>query len=221
MKFLFILSVCIVLRYKAYSQKAVYDAQHFQSVIANAGVRSGAEQTHQQYLGKINSDIDNLNTNAGSVVLAQDMIYRGLSNVNSALKDGLEVKYMAFIVADIISYINQSTALVKDDPFLLVFANNIGAEMRRRSLALVSEVSGFVLKEGGNVLADYNARDELLHKVVTQLQIIDGLAYGAWRAMFWARQQGLVKSLNPFRDFINHDRDYVNQIILNAKYLRK
>jgi hypothetical protein len=221
MKTAVIVLICLVFFSGAKGQKAVYDAKHYQSVVTNAGVRSAAEQTHQQYLGRINTDIDNLNTNAGAVVLAQDMIYRGLSNVNSALKDGLEVKYMATVTADIISFIGQCAELAKDDPFLLVFANNIGTEMRRRSLALVSEVSGFVLKEGDNVLADYNARDQLLHNIVTQLQIIDGLAYGAWRAMFWAKQEGLIKTLNPFRDFINHDRDYAGRIILNAKYLSK
>ncbi|WP_432328090.1 hypothetical protein ACRQ5D_34120 [Mucilaginibacter sp. P25] len=202
------------------AQKAVFDSKHYQSVIANASVRSSAEITHEQYLSKINTDIDDLNTNTGSVVLAQDMIYRGLSNVNSALKDGMQVRYIASVTLDITAYLNDCLDLTKEDPFLLVFAKPMTAELRQRCAALLSEVSGFILKEGDNVLADYNARDQLLQKVVTQLQIIDGLAYGAWRAMYWAKQQGLFKSMNPFRDFINHDRDYVTQIIRNAKYLR-
>ncbi|UOE47826.1 hypothetical protein MTO98_25790 [Mucilaginibacter sp. SMC90] len=221
MKMIFIVLWAFLLADCADAQKAVFDAKHYQSVVANAAVRSSAETTHQQYLAKINTDIDNLNTNAGSVVLAQEMIYRSLSNVNSALKDGLEVKYMFFIVSDISSYVTQSLELAKTNPFLLAFANGMTNEMRQRALALVSDVSGFVLKEGSNMLADYSARDELLHKVVTQLQILDGLAYGCWKAMFWARQNGLFKSMNPFRDFISHDRDYVTQIIRNAKYLRE
>jgi hypothetical protein len=203
-----------------HAQKAVFDSKHYQSVIANAGVRSSAEITHQQYLSKINTDIDDLNTNTGSVVLAQNMIYCGLSNVNSALRDGMQVKYIASVSVDITAYLNDCLELTKEDPFLLVFAKPMTAELRRRCAALLSEVSGFVLKEGANVLADYNSRDELLQKVVTQLQIIDGLAYCAWRAMYWAKQQGLFKSMNPFRDFINHDRDYVTRIISQAKYLR-
>ncbi|NVM66926.1 hypothetical protein FHW88_005244 [Mucilaginibacter sp. SG538B] len=202
------------------AQKAVFDSKQYQSVIANAGVRSSAEITHQQYLSRINTDLDDLNTNTGSVVLAQNMIYRGLSNVNSALRDGMQVKYIASVSVDITAYLNGCLELTKEDPFLLVFAKPMTAELRQRCAALLSEVSGFVLKEGANVLADYNARDELLQKVVTHLQIIDGLAYGAWRAMYWAKQQGLCKSMNPFRDFINHDRDYVTRIISNAKYLR-
>jgi hypothetical protein len=199
----------------------VYDYQHFASVMANAAVRSAAEGTHLDYLGKINKDIDNLNTNVGSVVLAQTMIYQALSNVNSALKDGLEVKNISFIVADMTGNISEALKLAKGDPALLLFATGIADEMKIRSLALVTDVSGFILKEGKNVLADYNARDQLLHKVIQQLQILDGLAYGAWKAMFWAKERGIIASLNPFAAYINKDKQFVAQIIQNAKYLKQ
>jgi hypothetical protein len=205
----------------AQGYEIVYDSQHFASAVANGAVRSSAEATHAQYLGKINTDIDDLNTNVGSVVLAQNMIYQGLSNVNSALKDGLAVKNMAVIIADMTGYINQALAIAKAEPYLLLFADNIAGEMRTRAIALVTDVSGFVLKEGDNVLSDYNARDQLLHKVVTQLQILDGLAYGAWKAMYWAKERGVIASLNPFQGFINKDKIFVSQIIQNAKYLKQ
>ncbi len=76
----------------SFAQEYVFDPQVCESVIANQAVRSSAEVTHQQYLGKINNNLNNINTNVGSVVLAQTMIYEALANVNSALKDGLAVK---------------------------------------------------------------------------------------------------------------------------------
>jgi hypothetical protein len=218
--FLFVLfAFCIKL--SATAQQYVLDEKYLVSVEANQAVRMSAEQTHNQYLGKINNNIEDLNTNVGSVVLAQEMIYNGLSNVNSALKDGLEVKYMATITADMISYLNQALALGKSDPYLLLFATNIANEMKVRSVALVSEVSTYVLKSGDNILADYNGRDQLLKKVTTTLQILDGLAYGAWRAMYWAKQRGIIATINPWQDFINKDKYFVQQIITNAKYLKE
>jgi len=207
------------LRTKA--QQYVFDPQYFASVEANQAVRSSAEATHNQYLGKINTNIDDININVGSVVAAQTIIYNGLANVNSALKDGLEVKYMGTITADMISYIDQALALAKAQPYLLLFASNIADEMKVRAVALVSDVSGYVLKQGSNVLADYNSRDQLLRKVTQELQILDSLAYGAWRAMYWAGQRGLLASLNPWANFINKDKFFVQQIILNAKYLHQ
>jgi hypothetical protein len=205
----------------AIAQEVVYDPQHFLSVTENGVVRSTAESTHDQYLGKINTNVNNLNTNVSSVVLAQTIIYQGLSNVNSALKDGLEVKNMAVIVSDMTGYINQALDLAKDQPILLLFATNIANEMRQHGILLVTDVSNYVLKEGDNVLADYNSRDQLLRKVTQQLQIIDGLAYGAWRAMYWAKERGIIASLDPFAAYINRDKLFVAQIIQNAKYLKQ
>ncbi|SDH29981.1 hypothetical protein [Mucilaginibacter gossypii] len=221
MKNLLISALLLIQFSWVHAQQVVLDYQHVVAVTENGIVRSGAESTHEQYLGKINNNINDLNTNVGSVVLAQTMIYEGLSNVNSALKDGLAVKNMAVIIADMTGYINQALAMAKSEPYLLIFAGNIATEMRTRSLALVSDVSGYVLKEGNNVLADYNSRDQLLHKVMQQLQILDGLAYGAWKSMYWAKERGLIASLTPFADYVNHDKTYVSQIIQNAKYLHQ
>jgi hypothetical protein len=205
----------------AEAQQYVIDPQYFSSVMANQAVRSSAEQTHNQYLGKIHNNIDDININVGSVVTAQAIIYNGLSNVNSALKDGLAVKNLAVITGDMVSYLNQALELAKDEPYLLLFASNIQNEMRVKAAGLVSDVSGYILKSGDNVLADYNSRDQLLQKVTQRLQILDGLAYGTWRAMYWAKQRGIVASLNPFQGYINHDKFFVQQIIQNAKYLQQ
>ena len=204
----------------ASAQQYVIDPQYLASVEANQAVRMTAEQTHNQYLDKININLNNLNINVGSVVAAQTIIYNGLANVNSALKDGLEVKYMTTITSDMISYLDQALTLAKAKPYLLLFASGIANEMKSRAVTLVTDVSGFVLKEGSNVLADYNGRDQLLRKVTMQLQILDSLAYGAWRAMYWANQQSLLATLNPWRAYVNRDKLFVQRIISNAKYLQ-
>ncbi|GAC1312178.1 MAG: hypothetical protein NVSMB24_33180 [Mucilaginibacter sp.] len=205
----------------AHAQQYVFDPQYFASVESNQAVRSAAEGTHDQYLGKIKNNIDDVNTNVGSVVLAQTIIYNGLANVNSALKDGLEVKYMATITADMINYLQQALELAKSQPYLILFATNIADEMKLRAVGMVGEVSSYVLKSGNNVLADYNSRDQLLKKITTTLQILDGLAYGAWRAMYWAKERGIFASVNPWENYINKDKYFVQEIINNAKYLKQ
>jgi hypothetical protein len=217
----FVLLMLILLCRMCEAQEYVVDPQYTASVIANGIVRKTAEDTHNNYLGKINNNLSDINTNIGSVVLAQNMIYNGLSNVNSALKDGIAVKRMVTTTADMINYLNQCIDLAKEEPYLLMFATGIEHEMQLRALALVNDVSGFVLKEGDNMLADYNARDQLLRKVTQELQILDSLAYGAWRAMYWAKERGIIASINPYANWINKDKSFVNQIINQAKYLQR
>jgi hypothetical protein len=214
--------ICLLLYSgNAQAQRVVIDPWHVNAVTQNAAIRGSAEAAHDQYLGKINSNLNDLNTNVGSVVVAQTVIYQALSNVNSALKNGLAVKNIAVIIADMNYNIQQALTLARSDPPLLLFADNLTAQMRTRATMLVSDVSGFILKEGNNILADFSARNELLHRVTQHLQIMNGLAYGAWRAMYWAKERGVINSLNPFADFINRDKVFVAQIIQNAKYLRK
>jgi hypothetical protein len=217
---LFTLLMSAGLMSHADAQRIVYDKKHFLSVNENAVARQAAELSHNQYLEKINQNLDNINLNVGSVVAAQTIIYNGLANVNSALKNGLAVRQLGTIVADLVSYSNQMVNMGRSDPYLLLFAEDFGRQMKARSVRLVTEVSGIILKEGNNVLADYNSRDQLLRKITQELQLLVSLAYGAWKAIYWAKERGIVASLNPFAEFINEDRRHVEQIIRNAKYLK-
>lgn len=206
---------------QADAQRVVYDKKHFQTVNENAIARQAAELNHNQYLEKIDQNLQTINLNIGSVVTAQTIIYDGLSNVNSALKNGRAVLQMGSIIADLINYSNQMLVMAKAEPYLLLFAEDFGNQMKARSTRLLSEVSGFILKEGSNVLTDYNNRDQLLRHVTQELQIISSLVYGAWKAMYWAKQRGVIRSLNPFQDFINQDRQHFEDIIRSAFYLKK
>src|ERR1700759_3204145 len=111
-KYLLLLAFCLLLS-AAKAQEYVFDPEYFYSVEANQAVRSAAEDTHNQYLSKIHTNLNDINLNVGSVVTAQTMIYHSLADVNSALKDGLEVKYMATLTADLIKELNKCLALAK------------------------------------------------------------------------------------------------------------
>jgi len=204
-----------------FAQLLVYDAGHFNIITENAFVRTSAALTHQSYLEKIENSLNHINLNVGSVVTAQELIYTGLSNVNGALRNGLMLKSMFSTCDQIISFSNAMVEMGRKEPYLLLFAEDMAREVALRSGRLISEVGDFVLKQGGNVLMDYNARDELLKRISDELHIISGLCYGAWRAMYWTGQRGIIRSLNPFAGFINSDQRMVEEILLKAKYLKK
>jgi hypothetical protein len=215
----FVAALCLLYHF-AGAQELVVDPQHSAAVVENGAMRASAESAHNDYLIKINSNLNAINVNAGAVVTAQTVIYKSLSNVNSALRDGLALKNMSVITADMLSYLEQALTLARDEPYLLLFAQKIEAQMQLRAVSLVNDVNQYVLKQGNNVLSDYNSRDQLMRKITADLQILDGLAYGAWRAMFWAQQRGLLASVNPYSAWISKDRALVTQIISRAKYLR-
>ena len=203
------------------AQRVVIDTRHLAVVNENAVIRTTAEVSHTELLRKINASLDNINTNTSSIVLAQSLIYSSLSNVNSALKNGLALRDMYSVCEEIIGYGREMGKLAVNEPYLVLFSEQIIKDIGKRSAGIMAEVSGYVLKEGQDILMDYNSRDELLAKVRTDLQIIRGLAYGAWKAMYWAKQRGVVSMLNPFQHFINRDKQIVADIISKTKYLKQ
>jgi hypothetical protein len=68
---------------------------------------------------------------------------------------------------------------------------------------------------------DSGERAKLLNRIVTELTILRGVAYGMYRSMYWAKQRGILNSLNPYAGFINIDKRIADDIVRNAKYLRQ
>ena len=203
------------------AQRVVFDARHLATVNENAVVRNAAEISHNELLSKINKSLDNININTSRIVLAQSMIYSSLSNVNAALKNGLSLRDMYAVCEEIIGYGREMGKLGVNEPYLLLFSEEIIRDITKRSAKMMTEISGFVLKEGQDILMDYNSRDELIAGIRVDLQIIRGLAYGAWKAMYWAKVRGVISMLNPFQGFINRDLQIVSEILTKTRYLKK
>jgi len=221
MKVIFYLMVFCMCPFLLLAQRVVFDARHLAIVNENAVVRNAAEISHNELLSKINKSLDIIDINTSSVVLVQSMIYSSLSNVNSALKNGLALRDMYAVCEEIIGYGREMGKLGINEPYLVLFSEQMIRDIRKRSAQMMTEISGFVLKEGQNILMDYNNRDELIAGIRADLQIIRGLAYGAWKAMYWAKVRGVIKLLNPFQGFINRDAQIVSDILTKTKYLKK
>ncbi|MBE8714841.1 hypothetical protein C4F49_14240 [Sphingobacterium sp. KB22] len=198
----------------------VYDSKHLAVVGENGAVRSAAEITHSSYLGSIKDRLDDINLNVSSVVLVQDMIHRSLTEVDKALRTGLTVKQIGALSAEIVTECNLMLQTAKDAPHLLLFAEEVAQQLKNRGVNLVAEVSGFVLKEGENILMDYSKRDQLLRKVVLELRVMRALAYSMHRSMYWAKLRGIFRSLNPYSQFVNQDKRMVNDLIYKINVLK-
>ncbi|MDX3916993.1 MAG: hypothetical protein QHC79_25855 [Pseudosphingobacterium sp.] len=195
------------------AQTIIFDRNHFNIVNENAGVRLGAENSHNNYLSTINNRIGDINLNVTAVVALQTMIYQSLSQVDHALRDGLTLRQIGILSADIISECSKIIQTASGDPRLLLFGEDLARQLRSRGLALVSDVSSFITKEGSDALMDFAKRDLLLKKVWLELQVMRSLAFGVHRAMYRAKINGIIRSANPFQGFINQDRMKAEEIL--------
>lgn len=151
----------------------------------------------------------------------QDKIYKGLSEVSSVVRNLLAVKDIANISTDIVRDVNKAMDIAGSNPVLLLFAEQGAREFKTRATNLATEVTSFVTLGGRQNLMDSGERAKLLNRIVTELTILRGVAYGMYRSMYWAKQRGILNSLNPYAGFINIDKRIADDIVRNAKYLRQ
>lgn len=203
------------------AQTIVFDPGHFAIVNENGAVRLAAENTHNNYLNTIRNRLDDINLNISSVVMVQTLIRNSLTQVNQVLKNGIAATQIVQISSEIVRESNAMIAIASSEPYLLLFAEDVARQMKSRGINLVSEVSAFVLKEGSNVLMDFEKRDALLRKVILELKVMRALCYSMGRSMYWAKMNGVLKTANPYRDFINQDTRMADDIIRSYKFLKE
>lgn len=198
----------------------IHDANHLRIINENAAVRLSAESYHKSLLSQINTQVDHINTNLSAVVLVQNIIHQSLTHIDESLKSSIQVVGIAKLVEEIYKESAELLQQASKEPYLLLFAEQASKNFKDRSVKLALEVSEFVLKEGANVLMDYQKRDYLLTKISLELKVIRALVFSMHRAIYWAKINGIIKSVNPYASFINMDKQKADEI-LRYYYLLK
>jgi len=199
----------------------VFDRNHFRIINENGAMRNSSELLYQQSLEGIKQNTDDIGVNTASLAMLQTIIHRSLTEVNEALKDAIQVKYIGQLFQMIHTNSNEVLDMASQDPVLLLFAEEYIGQAKERSLLLVTEVSGFILGQGNNLLINHNVRDELLSIVRTELQLINSYLLTIRNSMFWAKMNGVLKRLNPYQAYINQDLNLVNRILIQKEILER
>jgi len=195
------------------------DMNHYLIVTLNQLARTMAETTLSNQTEEILENTKAENSSMTQLLLAKELVHQSLTEVNEAVKDGLQVKYIAQLIADILEEASRIEQLALDDPALLLFANSAIARVKLQAVELYGEVNSFILKGGVDALMNYNTRDQLLRTVTTRLQLLRGTLFGLRRSLYWTKLNGSWRTLNLFSQWVNKDRMIINRILINAKSL--
>ncbi|MBE8714839.1 hypothetical protein [Sphingobacterium hungaricum] len=208
--------LCIKLQAQIYIDPAVAVATGAHAAVINGQLNTTNERLTLIQRGQL--------AVTGQLVIVndlQDKIYKGLSEVSAVVRNLLAVKDIADISSDIVRDANRAMVLAGNNPVLVLFAEQGAQEFKTRATNLAVEVTSFVTKGGADNLMDAGERAKLLNRIVTEMTILRGVVYGMYRSMYWAKQRGILNSLNPYVGFINIDRRIADDIIRNAKYLKQ
>ena len=215
------LPLLILLLNKARAQELVVDPTTSAAILVNAGVINSQMNTTNNNLSLISKGQLAVTGQLTIANTLQNDIYKGLSQVASVINNLYTIKDIAECGSDIVSDTEQALTYAQSDPVLLLFAEQGARDFETRSVAHASDVSAFVLKGGSGNLMDSGERAKLLNHIASELHILRGIAYGMGRAMYWAKMNGIFRSLNPWSTWVNEDSRIANDVINNAKYLKQ
>jgi hypothetical protein len=222
MKSLFFVIILAAISAAKVSAQAVYvDPTTAAAMSVHSGIINGQLNTTNNKLTLIQTGQLAVTGQLTAVNSLQKDIYKGLSQVSSIMSNLLAIKDIAEISSDIVTDVNKAATLAQSDPVLFLFAQQGATEFKTRATALSAEVSTFILQGGQSNLMDSGERAKLLNRIVSELSIIRGVAYGMYRTMYYAKMRGILKSLNPYSGFINIDRQIGDNIIQNSKTLKQ
>ena len=219
-KFLLCGFLLLVSAYASRAQTLTVDPTVSAAIAVNAGVINGQLNTTNNKLDLIQKGQLAVSSQLVIVNDLQKKIYTGLSQVASVINNLTTIKEIAECGADIVNDVEASVTLAKSDPVLLLFAEQGARDFETRAATLSADVSAFVLK-GGNNLMDSGERGRLLNHIADEMRILRGIAYGMDRAMYWAKINGIFRSLNPWAEWQNEDVRIANDVLTNAKYLKQ
>lgn len=217
--FLLLLLLGQAARGQAYEN--VIDKEHIAAFAENASFRAVADETVISRTSSIGKMQRKVNVNMLAVTTVQTVIKNSLTEINGVLKNGLQIKQISVLTGEILKYQQQMKNVALGQPAMLLVVRASLSELTKRAGSLVMDITSFVAKGGDKNMMNYNSRDELLGHIVMELKIMRGLSYGMYRSMYWAKRNGVLKTINPYQRFINQDRLKAQEITRNLRRLKK
>jgi hypothetical protein len=203
------------------AQEFVIDPLTSGAIIANTSAINGQLNTTNNNLSAISRGQMAVSAQLVIVNNLQAKIYKGLSEVASVINNLNTIKEIGQCGSDIVIDVGAAVQLARSNPSLLLFAEQGTRDFQSRAIKLAAEVSAFVLQGGKNNLMDSGERGKLLNHIQSEMQILRGIAYGMKQAMYWAKMNGIWRELNPWPTWQNQDVRIANEVLNNAKYLKK
>jgi len=216
----FILLLLVFCAKQTFAQEIVVDPATSAAIAVNTGMMNSQLNATNNKLDLIQKGQLAVSGQLTVINSLQSRIYNGLSQVASVLNNLNTIKEIAECGSDIITDVESSVRIARSNPVLLLFAEQGARDFQTRAVTLAADVSSFVLKGGNSNLMDSGERGKLLNHIAGEMRILRGIAYGMNRAMYWARMNGVFRSLNPWAEWQNEDVRIANDVLTNARYLK-
>lgn len=219
-KLLFTLFSVLSFSLSAYSQ---------QSTIDIVGMHQLIDQSKNEHTVQVNARNNqatvNVNEQANLTLLEKlKNVYRTLQQRYNTLGTAISVAEIGIeatpMVRQIVSYQGQIVQLAEKNPAGAALGIQTEIEFAEKAEALSGYVAGLVLSYGDVNQMKASDRKLLFDYVIQQLSTIQELSGNMVNILTYSNLSTLLRSMNPFQNYIDMDKSMVESIIQNAKYLK-
>ncbi|NHA03264.1 hypothetical protein G7092_05645 [Mucilaginibacter sp. HC2] len=153
------------------------------------------------------------------------VMYRTLQHRYNTLGTAINIAdigiYATPMVSRIISNQAQIVQLVQKNPALIAIGYQSALQFTSQARSLVAYVTGLSLSTGDVNQMKASDRKMLFDYVISELSYIQDLSGNMLNMMQYSSLASLLRAANPFQNFIDADKSIGQDIIQNAKYLKR
>jgi hypothetical protein len=128
--------------------------------------------------------------------------------------------YAEPMVKKIVGYQEQIVALTEKNPATVALGYRTEIEFAEKAEGLIAYVTGLILSTGDINQMKASDRKLLFDYLILQLSKIQELSGNMVNLLQYSNLASVFKSVNPFESYISQDKNMVEHIIQNAKYLK-
>ncbi len=162
---------------------------------------------------------DKINRDMTKVLAVHNFIYKNLSNVNEALKQGKKLKYLWSYVKEISENGKKLAKISVKKPQYAILRAEVLYKLLQESWDLSTEVSTVILRENKDFLIDPYDREILIEKMLDKARMINGYILYLIHTLETANRIAYLEQIPVLGDYVSLDRHIVEDIIKQWKNL--
>jgi len=201
-----------------------------QSTLDIAGIHQLISQSQDENKLQVKAEnqqaANTANEEANLTLLAKlKNMYRTLQQRYNSLGTAINIAqigvYATPMVEQIVSYQKQIISLTEKNPVLVVLGLQTEIEFAEKAKSLAGYVAGLTLSIGDVNQMKASDRKMLFDYVISELSTIQELSGNLVETLQTSSLNSILRSINPFQDFVDKDKTVAEDIIFNAKYLKQ
>ena len=221
MRYLLLTLFAFCFTLSAYSQQSTIDVVGMHQLIIQS-----QDEHSQQVTARNNQATVTANEQANLTLLEKlKNMYRTLQQRYNTLGTAITIADIGLeaepMVKQIINYQGQIVALAEKQPAIAFLGVQTEIEFAEQAEGLTGYVTGLTLSIGDVNQMKASDRKILFDYVIFQLSQIQELSGNLVNTLTYSNLSTLLRSINPFQNYIDADKSMAESIIQNAKYLKQ